>query len=170
LKLKINGTPASKALEALTPHAGGLYASLGKRIVVIAELAATERTQVASEEDKDTSVTVQIKHCEVAGPEQEDAVRQAMRALFTHRTAYGKLDEANEVELSERTIELLAGEMTAIEAARLHVGIDQWGSYAANASRSSKLTASDLRRELTTVADALHALVYPSARKTEAEA
>jgi hypothetical protein len=90
-------------------------------------------------------------------------VREVLRALYTHRTAYGTVTEESDVELSERTIADCAGRVNAIEAARLHVAVERWGDYARQASRSGKLTASDLRRELTAVADALHAAIHPDA-------
>lgn len=167
MKFKIIGTPDTRALEALVPHSSALYATPGKRIVIVAELAAVERTQIApDEEGRKPSVTLQIKECEVAAAEQEDAVRQTMKALNLHRTAYGTLTEDLDVELSAETISRCAGDVTQIEAARLHTGADYWGSYAQHASRSAK-TVTELRRELANVGQALHALIYPSARKTE---
>lgn len=166
-KVKINGTPSTNALDALMPHVPSLYSNLGKRVVIIAELAAVDRLQVAPDEDKEASVTLQIKHAEVAGPESEDAVRQALRALHTQRTAYGTITEEQDIEISERTLSLCAGELNAIEAARLHVAVEQWGAYARQATHNPKLTASELRRELTTVSDALHAVIHPDSIKAQ---
>lgn len=166
-KVKINGTPSTNALDALMPHVPSLYSNLGKRVIVIAELSAVDRLQVAPDEDKEASVTLQIKHAEVAGPEHEDAVRQALRALHTQRTAYGTITEEQDVEISERTLAMCAGEITAIEAARLHILVERWGDYARQALHNPKLTASELRHELTTVADALHGAVHPDAIKAK---
>lgn len=167
--IKLDSKVATNANDALLPHVGNLYANLGKRIVGVVELAATERSQPAPDEDKEAAVKLQIKHLEIASPEQEEPIRETLRALYTHRTAYGKLDEDGEVELSERTIADCAGRVNAIEAARLHTAVEHWGDYARQASRNGKLTAAEVRRELTTVADALHALIHPDAiRKGDA--
>jgi hypothetical protein len=154
-QIKLASKVATAAMDALDRHIPRLYATLGTRIVVIAEPCAKERTEVAGDEEGKETVTLQIKHLEVAGDEQEDAIRQALRALHTQRTAYGKLTEHLDVELSEHTIRRCAGDITAIEAARLQVVVDHWGHYTATALHNEKLTVSDLRRELETIRDGL---------------
>lgn len=161
MKIKLASAMAQHGQEALGRHANALFATLGSHRVVIAELVAVERTQVAPDEAKAAVVTVQIKNLEVAGEEQEDAVRQAMRALHTQRTAFGTLNEDQEVELAETTLQRCAGELNAIEAARLHVAIDKWGDYARSASTAKDLTVSELRHELGIIADALRATIWP---------
>lgn len=159
MKLNIESKIATSASDALAPYANALYSSLGKRIVVVAELCATERTEIAPDEDKEGAVKLQIKHLEVANTDQEDAVRQVLRALFTQRTSYGKLTEDLEVELSEETIRRCGGEVNAIEAARLHVAVQQWAKYARQATFGANMTATELRRELKAIADGLAATV-----------
>ena len=165
MKAKIAGAVAHDAQEALTLHAAAMYATLGKRIIVIAELASSERTQVAPDEEKDVSVTLQIKQLEVAAAELEDPVRKAMEALYTQRTAYGTLNEDQAIELSTTTLDRVAGDISLTEAARLHAGVDHWLDYTRRA-RSSKLTAEAFRKELAVIADGLHTLLYPVARPT----
>ena len=165
MKAKIAGAVAHDALEALTPHAAAMYATLGKRVVIIAELASSERTQVAADEEKDVSVTLQIKQLEVAAGELEDPVRKAMEALYTQRTAYGTLTEDQAVELSKTTLERVGNDINLAEAARLHAGLDKWIDYTRRA-RSSKLSAEGFRKELAVVADGLHTLLYPVVRPT----
>jgi hypothetical protein len=160
-KVKLDSAIANAANDALMPHVGRLYSALGTRIVVIAELAAVERTQPAADEDKEAVVRLQVKHLEVATDEREEPVREALRALHTQRTAYGTLLEDGEVELAERTLAACAGELNAIEAARLHVAIERWTDYARQATGNGKLTASELRHELAAVADGLRAAIYP---------
>lgn len=160
-KIKIDTAMANAAQDALSPHTARLYSTLGTRIVVVAELAAVERTQPAADEDKEAAVKLAVKHLEVAGPDQEEAVRQALRALHTQRTAYGTLNERDEVELSESTLRACAGELSLIEAARLHVVIEKWTDYANRAIHNSKLTASELRQEMTAVSDGLRASIFP---------
>lgn len=163
MKIKLDSKLASHASDSLGLHAASLYATLGKRVIGIVEFSATERGEVAPDESKDTSVKLQIKHLEIAGEEQEDAVRQAMRALYAQRTAFGTLNEDSTVELSERTLANCAGELNAIEAARLHVAIENWERYARSATRTEDVTVTELRHELTIIADALHATLYPGA-------
>lgn len=166
-KIKLNGSVANAALEALSPHVNRLYASLGTRIVVIAELSAAERNQIADDEDKEPAVTLTVKHLEVASDNLEDDVREALRALHTHRTAYGKLTEDNDIELSENTLAQLAGSVNATEAARLHVGIERWTDYGRQALGNSKLTQQQMRAEFDTVNEALRGLIYPEANKVK---
>jgi hypothetical protein len=165
--VKLNSKLAANASAALEPHVPLLYAKLGKRVLGIVEVASVERTEGAPDEDKEPSVGLQIKHMEIAGPAHEDAIRQALRALYTQRTAFGKLTEEGDVELSERTLAECGGQINAIEAARLHIGIEQWGGYGRQVLRNETLTASDLRQELTTITDALRALVRPEAITVE---
>lgn len=160
---KIATKLSNQAMEGLGEHVPGLYANPGKRVVAIVELAHIERNQPAPDEDKEASVTLGIKHLEVANHEQEDALRQALRALFTLRTAYGKLTETDDVELGEDTLRRCAGELTTIEAARLHVAIEKWGEFASRILHNDKLTKSDLQREIRTLADGLRATIHADA-------
>lgn len=162
MKIKIAGGVAKHAADALAPYAETLYQGLGRTIVVIAELTAIERLEIADEEKKDPSVTLQLKHLEVAGTEQEENVRRAMRALNTQRTANGTLTEDHDVELSAATLGRCAGDLHAIDASRLRVAVDEWQLYARRAA-AAELTESELRHELTIVADALRGVLYPSA-------
>jgi hypothetical protein len=151
MKLKIDGRLAANAASGLEPHAGPLYASPGSRRWAVVELKHAERTEPAPDEDSDASVKVRITHLEVANAEQEETLRRVHRALHLHRTAYGTLTEQGEVELADSTLDLAAGELSAIEAARLHVAIDRWVDYGRRVLAGSKATATDLRRELDTV-------------------
>ena len=154
--IKLASKPTSDAAEALGIHAGALYATPGKRIVVICELASVERTEVAPDEDGKPSVKLQIKELEVASDKQEDAVRQAMKALHTTRTAFGTLTEDLDVDMSKSTLDACGNQLAMIEATRLHIVVDNLADYAGRAGRNSKNTAADLRRELANVSRALH--------------
>ncbi len=156
--VKIDPKPAANATFALEPLTTRLYANPGMRIVAVVELAHVERTQPAPDEDKEASVKLAIKHLEVARDEQEEYLRKVLRALYLHRTAQGKLDEAGEVELSQRTLELAGGMMDALEAARLRIAILSWRDYARQALHG-KLTQAQLREELKTIGDGLGAAV-----------
>jgi hypothetical protein len=159
--VKLKAQLAGNASMALEPHVPVLYAVPGKRIVGIVELGAVERSQPAPGEDKDPSVTLQIKSMEIAVDRCEDHLREALRALHTQRTAYGTLNADSDVELSESTIERLGADVIATEAARLHVAIQRWGDYARQVVGNPKLTASAVRIEMATVADGLLGLIHP---------
>lgn len=147
------GGPASAAIE---PLAKTLYDKQGVRIVGIVELMHVERTQPAPDEDTDPSVKLAIKHLELArGGEHEEWVRKAMRALYLQRSAQGTLDEAHEVELSERTLEQVADLLQGVENARLRTVVSYWGEYAARCARMQQPTAAQLQNELATVGKAL---------------
>jgi hypothetical protein len=146
--------PAADALDSLTAR---LYAKPGMRIVGVVELAHVERTQPAPDSDKEASVKLQIKHLEIANPQQEEAVREAQRALYLHRTAQGTLTDDGEIELSRDTIAQTGGMLHAIEAARLRATVKHWQEYATRVRHDGKLTTSQLANELATIADGLSA-------------
>jgi hypothetical protein len=152
---KIEGKPGSSAAAALEPHVQRLYAKLGTRVVGVFELKAAGRNQVAADEDKEPSVSLRLTHLEVANPEQEGAVREALRALFLHRTAQGKLTEDGDIELTKGTLEMTGGLLHAIEAARLRAALSHWADYARRVANDSRLTQAQIRHELDTVADGL---------------
>jgi hypothetical protein len=124
-------------------------------------MAAVERTQAAADEDREAAVKIQIKHLEIAGRGQEEAVRLALRALHIQRTAYGTITEYDDIEISERTLSQCAGELNAIEAARLHIVVDRYAELARSLQLNGELTISDLRRELKLLADGLSAAIHP---------
>lgn len=158
--VKLASKLSNQALDGLAEYVPGLYANPGKRVIAIVELAHIERNQPAPDEDKEASVTLGIKHLEIANPEQENAVRQALRALYTLRTAYGSLTEAADVELGEETLRRCAGELSVIEAARLHVAIERWAEFAGKVLHDDRLSAGTLRQELRTLADGLRAAIH----------
>lgn len=161
--IKMDGKLATNANESLAPHAAQLFARLGSSRMAVVELRSAERTEPAPDEDKEQAVKVRIQHLEVANPEQEETLRQVLSALRLHRTAYGTLNEEAELELSASTLERAAGEVNAIEAARLHVAIDRWTEYGYRVLTRSKTTASELRQEFDTVIKGLRAAVDSAA-------
>jgi hypothetical protein len=111
---------------------------------------------LAPDEDKEPTVKLGIKHLEVArGGRQEDAIRQALHALYTIRTASGTLDGDGEVQLSERTIGDTGGQVFAVTATRMQVAAAQWAKYAHNAAAKGNLTVEQMRNELREVARGL---------------
>ncbi|WP_213452865.1 hypothetical protein [Rhizomonospora bruguierae] len=159
--IKLDTKPATNAALALERHAQRLYARPGVRIVGVCELAHVERTQPAPDEDKEPTVKLRVVHLEVANPEQEDSLRQAMEALYLHRSAQGTLGEDGDIELSERTIKLTSGLLHAVEAARRRTAVAHWASYARRALGVPNLATSEIRHELDAVATGLEMVLSP---------
>jgi hypothetical protein len=156
---RIEARLAAPAEAGLEPHVPGLYARPGVRVLAVAELRHVERTEPAPDSDKTRSVKLSITHLEVANERQEPALREALSALYMQRTAAGTLDEHGELELAERTLALAAGELNAVEAARLRLVARHWAAYAGKALDSAE-TVSQLRQELKTIYDGLRAAEY----------
>lgn len=154
--IKIEGKLGANAAASLERLAGPLYNTPGMRIVGVVELAHVERTQPAPDEDKDAVVRLAIKGLEIGREEQEHALRRALRALFLHRTAQGTLDDHGDVDLSQRTLDLLAGELHATEAARLRAALGHWQAYARQ-MLGRDATKAQQREDLATLADGLAA-------------
>ncbi|WP_051393063.1 hypothetical protein [Glycomyces arizonensis] len=148
------GAPAEAGLE---PHVPAIYAKPGLRVVGIVELRHIERTEPAPDSDGTASVKLQVAHLEVADDKQEDAVREALLALYTQRTASGTLNEHGELELSESTLAATAGEVNAVKAAHLAVAARHWSHYADRVLSEPSLTQTELRHELKAIADGLKA-------------
>lgn len=157
---KLEGKTAAAAAAGLEPYISTLYANPGKRVIGVVELRHAERTQPAPDEDKEPSVKLRITHLELARPEQEEALRQAQRALFLHRTASGTLDEEGELALSDQALRLVADHLHALEAARLRAAVQHWQAQARRVLSMQDLTATEVRHELDTIADGLAAVLY----------
>jgi len=161
VKLKLDSKMSTSAEDVLGQLARQLYDRPGARLVGVLELAHVERTQPAPDTDVEPSVKVRITALEVGRDEQEHHLREAMRALYLHRTATGTIDETGDVELSSRTLELTSGVLHAVEAARLRAVARHWGEYARSVTRSNRpLTVSELLHEVAAIADGLDAAVY----------
>jgi hypothetical protein len=132
--------------------------------MAVVELRAVERSEPAADEDKEQSVKVRISHLEIANTEQEETLRRVLGALNLHRTAYGTLTEEGDIELSASTLERAAGEVNAIEAARLNTAIDRWTEYGRRALGQPKVTLTELRKEFDSVIRGLQAAVDPTTR------
>lgn len=156
--VKIDSKLGSNASLGIEDLAARLFAKPGMRILAVVELAHVERIEPAPDEDKEPSVKLGIKALEVArGGRQEDAVRQALLALYTIRTASGTLDGDGEIELSERTLSGTGGELGMLTAARHHVALKRWSDTAYRVAGDPKLTAEQMRNELREIAKGLHA-------------
>jgi lipoate-protein ligase A len=156
-QVKIAGKASTVAAEALGRHAAALYATPGKRIVGVVELVHVLRTQPAPDEDKEPSVELRIQQLEIGEADQEDVLRQAIRALNIARTAQGTLTEEGDIELSDRTLEMTADRLSDLEASRLVVACHHWADYARRILSVKKLTTSEARHEFEIIAAGLMA-------------
>lgn len=160
MKIKFDSKVSAVAGQALAPLAGSLYASLGAHRMAVVELRSVERNDLAESEDREPWVKIRIAHLETANEEQEELLRQALRALRLHRTATGTLDEDHQVELAASTLEATAGRLHAVEAARLRVGAQAWLDYARRVLALKEPALSELRHELDVVAGGLETLLH----------
>jgi len=153
--LKIQGKPSTAAMQALAPHVQRIYARSGVRVMAVVELAHSERTEPASDAEKEPSVTMRITSLEVPNPDQEGAIRAVQRALFIERTAVGTLDAEGEIELSKQTLKDAGGIVTQLALARLAAGVHHWRNYVRRVAASEKLTVGELHHELDAIAEGL---------------
>jgi hypothetical protein len=159
--IKLDGQPSAAARAALEPYAEQLYANQGLHLVAVVEMAHLERTEPAPDAQRERTVRVRITGMEVARGEQERALREAQRALHLHRTAYGSLTEHGDVELSQRTLELTAGELHAVEAARLRAAALNWQGYLTKLlGRSGGLSKAEVLHEVDLAARGLAAALH----------
>lgn len=159
-KVKLDGSVGGSAASAIEEWIPTLYHRPGIRVVGLVELVHVERTQPAPDSDKEPVVRMRISSLELAGRDQEAAVRNALRALYVQRTASGTLDAAGEVELSKGTLKDLTEEVTFREVCRLRAGLEQWEARARRAAGTGKdLTAGEFRHELRAVAEGLQVLL-----------
>lgn len=161
--IKLDSRIGSAAGAALEPHVPSWYRKPGVRAVGIVELAHVERVQPAPDSDKEASVKMRITHLEIPTVEQEDVIREAQRALYLQRTATGTLTDTGEIELAEQTLRLTGGQLHAIESARLRAALTHWASYAERANWDDKLTITQVRHELDTIAKGLNAALHRTA-------
>jgi hypothetical protein len=156
---KIESKLSAAAASGLEPWVQLLYAVPGKRVIGVVELRHVERTQVAPEADADPSVKLRVTHLEIARDEQEETLRQALQALFLHRTAHGTLDEDGELKLTDQALRLVAGQLHALEAARLRAAVIHWHQQCRRVLGVSEITVAEVRHELDMIADGLQAVL-----------
>lgn len=158
-KLKFDSSMARAAADALAPHIRGIYDRPGSTVLFVGEAKHVERTQPAPDADGDPSVKVRITHLELPNKDQEGAIREAMKALYTQRTAQGTLDEDGALQLAQGTLRGIGGLLHGIEVARLRAGLSYWVQYVARVNSNSKLTLSEIQHELDLVANGMAALL-----------
>lgn len=157
--IKLVGKPSASASSALARHAQTLYDTPGSTRIAIVILK--RRGVIAPDPTEETEPIVQlgIVAAEVATPEQEDHLREALTSMYVARTAAGTLDEAGQVTIGATTLEQVAGHLDRTEVARLRVGLTIWADYARNALRVEQMTLTEARHELDAVAAGLDLLL-----------
>ncbi|HEY0641261.1 MAG TPA: hypothetical protein VGD67_26835 [Pseudonocardiaceae bacterium] len=153
--LKIVGKPTRSARDGIEPFVAALYATPGRRLVGVIELEHIERTEPAPGADREPAVTVRMSALEVAGPEAEDHLREAQRALYLQRTARGTLDEHGDIELTQTTLERCAGQLHATEVARLRAAVQLGRTQIRRVLGITEVTVTEMRHELDRLADLL---------------
>jgi len=148
VKLKLASAMSSNAIEAVEDLIHPIYSKPGMRVMAVVELAHVERNQPAPDEDKEASVTVGIKHLEVARGEQAETLRKAHRALYVQRTARGTLDEQlDELKLSQDTLNGVGDDLALRETARLRAAM-QLHADTLQRLRIGSFTEKDIRKQL----------------------
>lgn len=165
--VKIAGKPSASAAAAIERYADQLYSNNTARVVIIAELKHAARNEPAPDEDKDRSVELKISGLEVASPEQDEALRKAMQALYISRTAQGTLDEGMDIELSESTLRQCGDRLLDLDVARMRVGVRHWADYTRRVFNTGNLTATEARHELEAILGGLEALLNPGSGSGE---
>jgi hypothetical protein len=157
-------------MDALGKHAPRMFEDPDKTLLGVVELAHVERTEPAPGSDRDRVVKVKIIHFEVPNRDQEDTIRETLRALYLQRTANGTFDDVtNEIQLSEQTIRSAAGLLHAIEAARYRTGVQHWADYTQQVLHGKLLSALELQHELDTIKRGLRALLAAADTDTYAD-
>lgn len=146
-------------MQALERHVGRLYARSGIRVMALVELAHVERTEPAADSSKEPTVTMRISNLEIPAPDQEESIREVMRALHLQRTSTGTIDDAGNLELSKQTIKDAGGIIGNVAIARMAAGINHWKGYIRRVQVNDKLTIGELRHELDAIADGLAGLL-----------
>jgi hypothetical protein len=126
-QIKIEGTLSNSADMALDELRNKLYGKPGMRLMVIAELATTERTEPAPDETgKKQVVKLGIKHLEAAHTaETDELLRGAIAALKLSRTAQGTFDEESDAfQLNKDTLAAVGDNLAYRELARLRAAME----------------------------------------------
>jgi hypothetical protein len=163
--IKVQGKLGANAAEAISRHAGPLFARLGATRLAVVELRSAERMEPAAGEDKEQSVTLRVSALEVANADQEDILRKVLHALYTQRTAYGTLTEDGDLEVSEGTLERAGTDIMLADVARLHAGVAAWIDEGRRILGRAKISGSEMRLEFDRVLKGVKEVIDPALRK-----
>lgn len=145
---KIAGAVGASAAAGLTPYIDDLYKHPGKRVLAIVELRHVEKTEPIADTEREPSVKLAVTELEVAAGDKEDPVREALQALYVHRTAHGTLTEHGDVQIAESTLRTFGGDLHAIESARLGVSIKVLREQAMSILSSPEASVGQLRADI----------------------
>lgn len=161
--VKLVGKPSASANEAITRHAQTLYDTPGATRIGVIVLKRRYITSPDPGEETEPAVHLGIAALEIASPEQEEHLRNALVALKVHRTADGTLFTDDQgivgVEFAEHTLEAIAGDLDRAETARLRVGLRHWADQARRVLHTTNLDITEARHELDALATGLESLL-----------
>lgn len=159
--VKIGTALSAQASEALTQHADWLYKHPGGRIVGIVEFEHLERVEPAPDTERKKVVVLRPSMLQVATPDQEETLRKAASAMHLIRTAAGTLTEEGDIELGQSILDATQLDLATREAARLQVAVATFAQQARQVFLAHRLTASELRYELESIATGLAQAANP---------
>jgi hypothetical protein len=160
--IKIQGQLTAGASEALAEHARALYDKPGSTRLGVIELRSDWNKAPAPGSETKPVVNLRIAGLEIAGRDQEGALREAQRTLYLQRTARGTLDEDGQLQLSQDTLKLTAGILADIETARLRAALNHWTLEINKVVHSAILTDGEIRHELDRIARGLTVALHPA--------
>lgn len=158
MEFKIIGPLAQPAIEALEPHVPRVYHNDTAHLLALVELVHDSVMEPGPGSNKKATVFTRIAQLEVPTAAQAEAVREAMLAMYTTRTATGTLDEGNAITLTGATFDLTKESLLAREAARMHVGARAWLDQLEQA-RLGNPTKADLIHDIDRIAAGLAAML-----------
>jgi hypothetical protein len=156
-QLKFDGKPAAAAQDALEPWTRPLYDDPTRQLLFVGELAPIERVEPSPRSEKAPVVRVRITHIEIPSADQEGYIREALRALYVQRTASGKFDEDEQLELAPDTLRMLGGQLHAVGYARMKTTLRRWADYCHRLTYGAELTVAEMRHEVDLIAKGLQA-------------
>lgn len=159
-KIKLDSAYPVTVGDALAPYTTALLdaarAGKDKRILIVGELAPVERTEPVATSDKEPVLKLGLSAAEIPHADQDEAVREVMRALYLQRTATGTLDEEGQVQLTKQAVRVAGGQVAQLAAARYRAALQQWAKQA-RAAVHANLSASEMWHEMERIAAGLAA-------------
>lgn len=159
-KIKLDSAYPVTVGDALAPYVTHLLdaarAGKDKRVLVVGEVAPVERTEPVATSDKEPVLKLGLSAAEIPHRDQEELVREVMRALYLQRTASGTLDEEGQVQLTRQAVRVAGGQIAHLAAARYRAALEAWAVQARTAVHSN-LSASEMWHEMERLAHGLAA-------------
>lgn len=159
-KIKLDSAYPVTVGDALAPYVTLLLdaarAGKDKRILLVGELAPVERTEPVATSDKEPVLKLGLSAAEIPHADQDEPVREVMRALYLQRTATGTLDEEGQIQLTKQALRVAGGQIAHLAAARYRAALQAWATQA-RAAVHAQLSASEMWHEMERIAEGLAA-------------